>query len=102
MLAAIDETCVAVDRDPSTLGRTVAVLVRTTAGTGRDEVDSRGRLSPALTGSPDEIAHGLRAFADLGISHVQLVIDPITLGAIEELAPALERYRQLATSDITA
>jgi alkanesulfonate monooxygenase SsuD/methylene tetrahydromethanopterin reductase-like flavin-dependent oxidoreductase (luciferase family) len=66
------------------------VLVRMPGGVGRDdEADRKGRMSRALTGTPDEIAHGLRAFAAVGVSHVQLVIDPITLGSIEALAPAL-------------
>jgi hypothetical protein len=36
----------------------------------------------------------LRAIAATGISHVQLVLDPITSGSIEELAPVLELLDQ--------
>ena len=32
----------------------------------------------------------LRDFAEVGISHVQLVIDPITPAGMEALAPILE------------
>jgi hypothetical protein len=31
----------------------------------------------------------LRAFADAGVSHVQLVLDPITLDSIDALCPTL-------------
>ena len=94
MLATVDEACAAVGRDPSDVERTVAVLVRTSyAETQTDEVDRRGRKSRALMGTSAEIAAGLRAYRDAGVSHIQLVIDPITLESIEELAPALALAR---------
>ena len=43
-----------------------------------------------LTGTPREMAAVLRQYADLGVGHVQLVMDPITTEAIEEFAPVLE------------
>ena len=94
MLAAVDEVCEKVGRDPAEVERTVAVLVRTSlAEKQTDEADRRGRKSRALMGSPQQIADGLRAFADLGVAHLQLVVDPITAGSIEELAPALALAR---------
>ncbi|HEY7600524.1 MAG TPA: LLM class flavin-dependent oxidoreductase [Candidatus Limnocylindrales bacterium] len=89
-LAAIDAACEAVGRDPVTLERTVAVLVRMAGGEGRDEVDRRGRTSRPLSGSPRQIADGLLAFREAGVGHVQLVVDPIDRRSIEELQPALE------------
>jgi alkanesulfonate monooxygenase SsuD/methylene tetrahydromethanopterin reductase-like flavin-dependent oxidoreductase (luciferase family) len=94
MLAAVDEVCEKVGRDPAEVERTVAVLVRTSlAEKQTDETDRRGRKSRALMGSPQQIADGLRAFADIGVAHVQLVVEPITAGSIEELAPALALAR---------
>ncbi len=94
MLAAVDEVCEKVGRDPAEVERTVAVLVRTSlAEKQTDEADRRGRKSRALMGSPQQIADGLRAFADLGVAHLQLVVDPITAGSIEALAPALALAR---------
>jgi probable F420-dependent oxidoreductase len=90
MLNAVDEACAAAGRDPAEVEKTVAVLVRTSfAEKQTDEVDRRGRKSAALMGTPAQIAAGLRAFADAGVGHVQLVIDPITADSIAELAPAL-------------
>ena len=43
-----------------------------------------------LSGTPEQIAEGLRAYAAAGIGHVQLVVDPITEVSIAALAPALE------------
>jgi probable F420-dependent oxidoreductase len=85
----VDAACREVGRDPATLERTVAVQVRLEG----DEMARRGgpeEQAPPLTGTPDELAAELRAFAAEGISHVQLVLDPITVGSIERLAPLLE------------
>jgi len=90
MLAAVDETCQKVGRDPAEVQRTVAVLVRTSLAEKQvDEADRRGRKSTALMGSAQQIADGLNAFGEVGVNHLQLVVDPITAGSIEELAPAL-------------
>ncbi len=37
------------------------------------------------------LAANLREYAAMGVGHVQLVLDPITVGSIEALAPMLER-----------
>jgi probable F420-dependent oxidoreductase len=90
MLAGLEEACLAVGRDPAGVGRTVALLVHLEGGIGRQEVDDRGRLSRALAGAPGEIAADLRTFAGLGVGHVQLVVDPITLPSIEWLGGVLQ------------
>ena len=86
----VDAACRDAGRDPSTVARTLAVQVRLPGGSGRLMGD-RGRppIMP-VAGSPDEIAGVLRAFAAQGISHVQLVVDPITLASLDALAPVLE------------
>ena len=84
----VDAACAAVGRNPATLERTVAVLVQVEGG----EVARRGgpdETAPPIRGSVDEVADALRAIAAEGISHVQLVIDPITVASIERLAPVL-------------
>ena len=43
-----------------------------------------------LTGSIEELAETLRAYAVEGISHIQIVLDPNTPAGIEALAPVLE------------
>jgi alkanesulfonate monooxygenase SsuD/methylene tetrahydromethanopterin reductase-like flavin-dependent oxidoreductase (luciferase family) len=45
---------------------------------------------PPLTGSPAEIAAGLRAYADAGVSHVQVWLEPNTPAGIAAFAPVLE------------
>ena len=46
------------------------------------------RIAP-LEGSAARIADELRAYAQEGIAHVQLVVDPIDRASIEGLAPVL-------------
>ncbi len=84
----VDRACRDAGRDPAAVERTAAVLVRLSGGVGRDDAGSR-RGIPPLTGTSEQIAAGLRAFAREGISHVQLVLDPITEASIAELAPVL-------------
>jgi alkanesulfonate monooxygenase SsuD/methylene tetrahydromethanopterin reductase-like flavin-dependent oxidoreductase (luciferase family) len=89
--ARVDAAARAAGRDPAEIERTVAVLVRLTGGQGRVQGGYATAESPALEGDADTMAVALRAYADEGIGHVQLVLDPISLASIEEFAPVLER-----------
>jgi len=89
IMARLDDACRAAGRDPKTLERTVAVLIELPGGEGRWSVDRSDQRPVPLQGTPEEIAAELRAFAAVGISHVQLVLDPITLESIEAMAPVL-------------
>lgn len=87
--ALVDDACRAAARDPADVERTVAVYVQMPRGQGRlDGSGHASRIAP-LSGSTDRIADELRAYADQGIAHVQLVVDPIDRTAIEALAPVL-------------
>lgn len=86
----VDDACHDVGRDPAAIERTVAVLVRMPGGTGRAQGDYAPGGIPPVEGPPEVIAEALRAFAQEGIGHVQLVIDPITSHSLEALAPVLE------------
>jgi alkanesulfonate monooxygenase SsuD/methylene tetrahydromethanopterin reductase-like flavin-dependent oxidoreductase (luciferase family) len=80
----------AAGRAPDEVARTVAVLVQLPGGTGRTMGDtSPDQQVRPLAGAPAEIAAGLRAYAEAGITEVQLVLDPITAGSIEALRPVL-------------
>jgi alkanesulfonate monooxygenase SsuD/methylene tetrahydromethanopterin reductase-like flavin-dependent oxidoreductase (luciferase family) len=88
--AKVDAAARGAGRDPASIERTVAVLVRLTGGQGRIRGDGNQVGSPPLAGDPDAMAESLRAYAREGIGHVQLVLDPITLASLEEFAPVLE------------
>jgi alkanesulfonate monooxygenase SsuD/methylene tetrahydromethanopterin reductase-like flavin-dependent oxidoreductase (luciferase family) len=87
---AVDEAARGAGRDPSDVQRTVTVLVQLTGGTGRAAGGEIAKPTPPLKGSADEIARAIASYADARVSHVQLVLDPITVGSIEECAPILE------------
>lgn len=88
LLDRVDAICEQVGRDPATLVKTVAPLVGMPG--------ARGRLSeygspPALNGTdPAELAADLHRFAEMGVAHVQLVLDPINAESIAALQPVLE------------
>jgi len=79
---AVDAACVEHGRDPATLGRTVtigaSVLGRGTPG------------AEGITGTPEEMAESLRAFARAGVSHVQVWLTPSSRAGVEAFAPVLE------------
>ena len=79
----VDEACRDTGRDPETLARYLAVLV---APTGEDDPFFSG----AISGSPDEVASALSAYADEGISHLQVIVSPNSLTGVEAMAPILE------------
>jgi probable F420-dependent oxidoreductase len=85
----VDAACQAEGRDPATLARTVALYVDYT-GQGGAPSSMNPAGSPPLSGTPEQIAASLRAFAAEGISHVQMHIEPNTLAGIEQFAPVLE------------
>ncbi len=90
LLDRVDAACHAAGRDPSQVERTVAVLVHMPGGEGRMAGEGRQPDDRALRGSAAEIAAALAAFAPLGIGHVQLVLDPITVDSVAACAPILE------------
>ena len=85
----VDAACRDVGRDPGDIERTVAVLVRFPGGTGRVQGSYAEAPPPPLEGDAQLLAETLRGYANEGIGHVQLVIDPITRASIEAFAPVL-------------
>jgi len=79
-----------VGRDPAEIERTVAVQVRLTGGRGRIQGDFAKPAFDPVSGTPDQIAEELRAYAREGIGEVQVVLDPITLASLDEFAAVLE------------
>jgi alkanesulfonate monooxygenase SsuD/methylene tetrahydromethanopterin reductase-like flavin-dependent oxidoreductase (luciferase family) len=85
----VDAACRSVGRDPATLERTVAVLVKFPGAPGGQQGYSNRLTAEAISGEPAVLAAALRAFAAEGISHIQLVLDPITADSVAALAPTL-------------
>lgn len=87
----IDEACRAAGRDPAEVERTVALFVSFPGALGRSGGDLRRKEGDPISGEPTALEPVLRAFADEGVAHVQLVLDPINAETIRALAPTLER-----------
>ena len=86
---------VAAGRNPAEVEATACVYVQLPEGSGRTMAEQRGAVVPAVRGSVAEMAEQLAAFARVGASHLQLVVDPITIDAISTLGPVADRVRAL-------
>jgi probable F420-dependent oxidoreductase len=85
---AVDDACVAVGRNPATLERTVGVVADVLGRGVWSAIYQAG--APLLAGSAEEIAAALRAYAQEGISRVDVWLAPNTLAGLEAFAPVLE------------
>jgi alkanesulfonate monooxygenase SsuD/methylene tetrahydromethanopterin reductase-like flavin-dependent oxidoreductase (luciferase family) len=81
----IDRVCEEVGRNPATVQRTMAVDIHLPGSDGAHDP----RSTP-LSGTPEQIAETLRAFAEAGVDHLQIVLSPNTSAAIEQFAPVIE------------
>lgn len=91
-VALLDTACKAVGRNPSSLQRTVSIRVNMPGcGTPDDHPLLEGRAANLpVSGSPEELAALLRAYAEEGFSRVQVWLDPNTVEGVEAFAPVLE------------
>ena len=86
----VDAACRSAGRDPADVERTLALLVGFTGALGRPSRDVSEPESQPISGDdPAVLAATLREFAAAGVSHVQLVLDPITVDSIAALEPML-------------
>lgn len=87
--ATIDDACRAVGRDPAEVQRTTALYWQLQGGDGRTQANPDRDSAPPLSGSGDDLAATLHAYAAAGADQVQLVLDPITIDSIEQVGMAL-------------
>lgn len=86
LLRELEVACADVGRDPAEIERTAAVYVQLSRGRGRVAGSEDRPKTEPLSGSHEEIARGLSEFSDAGIQHAQVVLDPIDVAGVEELA----------------
>lgn len=94
-LGQVDAAIAAAGRRPSEVDKTVAVLVQFGGGSGRIAGNPARGVSTPLTGSHEEIVSKLGEYRDLGIKHLQVVLDPISLASITEMAEILPGVKSL-------
>jgi alkanesulfonate monooxygenase SsuD/methylene tetrahydromethanopterin reductase-like flavin-dependent oxidoreductase (luciferase family) len=90
LLADVDRACEQVGRDPTEIDKTVAYFLGLTGSLGAPRGHEGRQAASPRQGPPEAIAADLAAYAEAGVSHVQLVLDPITVPSIEEAARVLE------------
>jgi alkanesulfonate monooxygenase SsuD/methylene tetrahydromethanopterin reductase-like flavin-dependent oxidoreductase (luciferase family) len=87
LLAQIDAACSTAGRDPKDVERTLALKVALGGATGARDGDG---VAPFDAGRDrGRFVDALRAFAELGVAEVQLVLDPITVSGVRQLEPVL-------------
>lgn len=82
---AVDVACADAGRDPATLERTAAVAI-VVPGVARRSAIS---FPNAISGTTEELAAQLRAYAATGITHIQALLFPNTPAGIAAFTPVL-------------
>ena len=90
LLAELDAACGAAGRDPSSVERTVAVMVAMPGATEQSYGSPDRKAAPPV--SVADLPDLLETYSRMGISHVQLVVDPITVGSIEALGEVIAAF----------
>ena len=80
--------CAVVGRDPAALQLTVGTEVRFPSAGEKTE---KGK---AISGSPEEIAQQLQRFADEGVAHLIVALDPLGLESIKQLGQIAQLLRE--------
>jgi alkanesulfonate monooxygenase SsuD/methylene tetrahydromethanopterin reductase-like flavin-dependent oxidoreductase (luciferase family) len=80
-------------RDPAALAITVGVGVDFGASAGGAQ--TAGNAEMALSGSPEEVAAGLRDYARAGVAHVICALEPNNGASLARLTAALAAYRRM-------
>ena len=84
-------------RDPASLEITVGVNVVLPQFADEEHPPLEITFS-TLTGSPEELATELRAYAEMGVGHIQVALEPPTPPAIRHLGEAVTLFREAAVA----
>ena len=84
--ALFQEACREVGRDPAAIELTAGVIVRL-------EPSAEASPGKAISGSLEDIAAKLRGFSDVGVKHLNIVIDGLDLAHVERFAPVIQMLK---------
>jgi alkanesulfonate monooxygenase SsuD/methylene tetrahydromethanopterin reductase-like flavin-dependent oxidoreductase (luciferase family) len=88
MTSKLDRICEGIGRDPATIGRSVGVFVEP----GEAKLAEAIGLGVAITGSVEQITDTIAGFSGVGVTRVEVVPWPATVGVIEQLAPVFAAF----------
>lgn len=80
-------------RNVDDIEKTAAVYVELSRGQGRQAGSESRPDAPAIAGTHEEIASALTEFKEVGIDHMQIVLDPIDAAGVTELAEIVALVR---------
>jgi alkanesulfonate monooxygenase SsuD/methylene tetrahydromethanopterin reductase-like flavin-dependent oxidoreductase (luciferase family) len=92
LMHEVDEAAQSADRDPGQICRTAAALFQLDGGSGRSSGGERP-FAEALTGSNEDFVEVLQGFAEAGIDHIQMVLDPIDAKGVERMGEVVRLWR---------
>ena len=94
-LAALDAACAAEGRDPASIERSACILIDLPGASGRGgQGEATGNHAPRLPiADTAEAVAILQEYADAGLGHVQVWLDPGTVAGIDAFAPVLTAWR---------
>ncbi|HEY6411306.1 MAG TPA: LLM class flavin-dependent oxidoreductase, partial [Ktedonobacteraceae bacterium] len=78
------QSCVEMGRDPTTIELAAGTLVRFTQPA--EESPSEEYIS----GTPEAIAHRLRGFASVGVTHLMIILEPSSATSIQQFSRVIE------------
>jgi probable F420-dependent oxidoreductase len=84
------EICAEVGRDPATIALTAGTVVRL------PQPEEGGPTEKQITGTPEEIARQLQGFADVGVTHLMIVLEPSSVNSIEQFGRIIELLQATA------
>ncbi len=87
--ARFKAACAEVGRDPATVELTVGTLARVLAPS-----EARPEDDTLIAGSPEEVAAGLRRFAEAGVRHLTVIVQPGNVASVERFGPVLDILRR--------
>lgn len=90
LVATIDDIAASVGVEQDSFQKTAAVLVEVPDIARGHDYRKRAGDPPAIVGTPEVMASRLVDFADAGVSHIQLVVEPITAASVEWLGSVLQ------------
>ena len=93
MRQAVDAACRKFGRDPTTLRRTLTVMVElpgVKAGVPETTWTKLFSSMKPISGTPEAVAEALRDYAGEGVDHVQVWIEPFNSRALDAFAPVLD------------
>ncbi len=83
----LKEACAVVGRDPAAIELTAGTVVSLQPG-------ENAAPERVISGSPEEIASRLQGFADVGVAHLIVILDPLSVSHIEQFGRIVELLRK--------